>query len=234
MWILKTIKSFNYAIAGLIHAIRTQKNMQIHLVLAVLVLSFSLFFNLSRIELALVILAISFVVFAELINTAVEVIIDILTQDYSYKARIAKNISAAAVVIAAGNAVFIAYLVFFDKLKEISLNLIFNIRHEPLHLIFITFTLIFILVVSLKSIFSSGTPLKGGIVSGHTALAAASVLIMWFLTQSLIVLSLASVLTFLTAQSRMEAGTHSFKEILTGGLLGIILTFIIFHFFRIY
>ncbi|MFW5736172.1 MAG: diacylglycerol kinase [Halanaerobium sp.] len=112
MWILKTINSFNHAIAGLIHAIRTQRNMQIHLTAAVFILAFSLFFDLSRIELGLVIVAISFVIFAELINTAVEVIIDILTQDYSIKARIVKNISAAAVVIAAGNAVFIAYLDF--------------------------------------------------------------------------------------------------------------------------
>ncbi|PTW01267.1 diacylglycerol kinase (ATP) [Halanaerobium saccharolyticum] len=233
MWILKTIDSFNHAIAGLIHAIRTQRNMQIHLTAAILVLAFSLFFDLSRIELGLVIVAISLVIFAELINTAVEVIIDILSQEYNFKARIAKNISAAAVVIAAGNAIFIAYLVFITKAQELSLNLIFNIRHEPLHLIFITLSLIFILVIVLKSIFSSGTPLKGGIVSGHAALAASSVLIIWFLTRSLIALSLASVLAFLTAQSRLEAGTHSFKEIVLGTLLGSIIAFIIFYYFSI-
>lgn len=233
MWILKTIESFNHAIAGFIHAIRTQRNMQIHLSAALFVLAFSLFFDLSRIELGLVIIAISLVIFAELINTAVEVIIDILTQDYSFKARIAKNISAAAVVIAAGNAIFIAYLVFFNKAQELSLSLIFNIRHEPLHLIFINLSLIFILVITLKSMFSSGTPLKGGIVSGHTALAAASVLTIWFLTKSFIAFTLALLLAFLTAQSRLEAGTHSFKEIILGALLGIISTFIIFYFFRI-
>lgn len=232
MWILKTINSFNHAIAGLIHAIRTQRNMQIHLAAAIFVLTFSLFFDLSRIELALVIIAISFVIFAELINTAVEVIIDILTQDYSFKARIAKNIGAAAVVIAAGNAIFIAYLVFFKKAQELSLNLIFNIRHEPLHLIFINLFLIFIAVVTLKSIFSSGTPLKGGIISGHTALATSVVLIIWFLTKSLLAFSLALILAFLTAQSRLEAGTHSLKEIFLGILLGGVITVIIFYFFR--
>ncbi|MFW5979111.1 MAG: diacylglycerol kinase [Halanaerobium sp.] len=233
MWILKTIDSFNHAIAGFIHAIRTQRNMQIHLTAAILVLAFSLFFDLSRLELGLVIIAISFVIFAELFNTAVEVIIDILSQEYSFKARIAKNISAAAVVTAAGNAVFIAYLVFFKKAQELSLNLILNIRHEPLHLIFITFSLIFIAVIALKSIFSSGTPLKGGIISGHTALASSSVLIIWFLTKSLIALSLALILAFLTAQSRLEAGTHSFTEIVLGAVLGIIATFIIFYYFSI-
>ena len=233
MWILKTIESFNHAIAGFIHAIRTQINMKIHLTAAIFVLIFSLLFDLNRLELGLIIIAISLVIFAELLNTAVEVIIDILTQDYSFKARIAKNISAAAVVIAAGNAVFIAYLVFFNKAQELSLNLIFNIRHEPLHLIFINLSLIFISVIILKSMFNSGTPLKGGIVSGHTALAASSVLIIWFLSKSLIALSLATVLAFLIAQSRLEAGTHSFKEILLGTLVGIIITFIIFYFFRI-
>lgn len=233
MWILETIQSFNHAIAGFIHAIRTQRNMQIHLTAAIFVLVFSLLFDLSRVELGLVIIAISLVIFAELINTAVEVMIDILTQDYSFKARIAKNISAAAVVVAAGNAVFIAYLVFFNQAQELSLNLIFNIRHEPLHLIFINLFLIFILVIVLKSIFGSGTPLKGGIISGHTALAASAVFIILFLTKSLIAFSLAAVLAFLTAQSRLEAETHTLREIILGALLGFIITFIIFYFFRI-
>lgn len=233
MLILKIIESFNHAIAGLIHAIRTQKNMKIHLTAAIFVLAFSLLFELNRLELALVIIAISIVIFAELINTAVEIIIDILTQDYSFKARIAKNISAAAVVIAAGNAIFIAYLVFFKKAQELSLNLVFNLAHEPLHLIFINLFLIFISVITLKSIFSSGTPLKGGIVSGHSALAASSVLIIWILTENLIVFSLAAVLAFLTIQSRLEAGTHSLKEIFLGVSLGSMITILIFYFFRI-
>lgn len=233
MWILKILESFNYAIAGLIHAIRTQKNMQIHLIAAIFVLVFSLLFDLSRVELSLVIIAISLVIFAELINTAVEIIIDILTQDYSFKARIAKNISAAAVVVSAGNAIFIAYLVFFKKAQELSLNLIFNLRHEPLHLIFINLFLIFILVITLKSAFSSGTPLKGGIISGHSALAASVVLIIWFLTESLLAFSLALILAFLTVQSRLEAGTHSLKEIFFGILLGSFITIFIFYFFRI-
>lgn len=233
MWILKTIDSFNHAIAGLIHAIRTQKNMKIHLAAAILVLIFSLLFDLNRVELALVIIAISLVIFAELINTAVEIIIDILTQDYSFKARIAKNISAAAVVIAAGNAIFTAYLVFFKKAQALSLDLIFSLRHEPLHLIFINLFLIFILVIVLKSVFSSGTPLKGGIISGHSALSASTVLIIWVLTRSLIAFSLALVLAFLTIQSRLEAGTHSLKEIILGILLGSMITICIFYFFRI-
>lgn len=233
MWILKTIDSFNHAIAGLIHAIRTQKNMKIHLTAAIFVLVFSLLFDLSRVELSLVIIAISFVIFAELINTAVEIIIDILTQDYSFKARIAKNIGAAAVVIAAGNAIFIAYLVFFKKAQELSLNLIFSIRHEPIHLVFINLFMIFILVITIKSIFGSGTPLKGGIISGHSALAASVVLIIWFLNKSLLAFSLAFVLAFLTVQSRLEAGTHSLKEIVLGVLLGSVITILIFYFFRI-
>lgn len=230
MWLLKTIDSFNHAIAGLIHSFRTQLNMQIHFLAAALVLGFSLFFDLSRVELALVIISISFVIFAELLNTAVEVIIDIISQEYTIKARIAKNISAAAVVIAAGNALFIAYLVFFNKFKDVSAATILTIRHEPLHLAFINIMIIFILVVALKSIFISGTPLRGGVVSGHTALAASASLIILFLTGNLIAFSLSLVLLFLIAQSRLESGTHTFKEIFFGALLGFITTVIIFIF----
>lgn len=233
MWLLKTIESFNHAIAGLIHAIRTQRNMQIHLLAALSVLTFSLLFDLSRIELALIIIAISMVIFAELINTAIEVIIDMLGREYNFKSRIAKNISAAAVVVAAGNAIFTAYLVFFDRAERFSMSLIYTIRHEPLHLIFINLVLIFILIITLKSIFSSGTPLRGGIVSGHAALASSVSLIILFLTKSLLSFSLAAVLSFLTIQSRLEADTHSLKEILAGVLIGLITTFIIFYFFRI-
>ncbi|MFW6280411.1 MAG: diacylglycerol kinase [Halanaerobium sp.] len=233
MWILKTIESFNHAIAGLIHSIRTQLNMQIHLLAAVLVLTFSLLFDLSKMEIALVIIAISMVIFAELINTAVEVVIDIISREYSYKARIAKNISAAAVVVAAGNAVFIAYLVFFNKLENMSSNLIFTLRHEPLHLIFINFVLIFIITITLKSFFITGTPLRGGIVSGHAAVASSASLIILFLSKNIIAFSLAVFLFFLTAQSRLENGTHSLKEILSGTLIGLSVTFILFYFFRI-
>ena len=233
MWLLKTINSFNHAIAGLIHSFRTQLNMQIQFLAALIVLGFSLFFDLSRVELGLVIVAISFVIFAELLNTAVEVIIDIMAQEYTIKARIAKNISAAAVVIAAGNALFIAYLVFFNKFQDISAATILTIRHDPLHLTFINIIIIFIFVIALKSIFISGTPLRGGIVSGHTALAASASLIILFLTGSLIAFSLSIVLLFLIAQSRLEAGTHSFKEIFFGAMLGFLTTFIIFYFFRL-
>ncbi|RQD73516.1 MAG: phosphatase PAP2 family protein [Halanaerobium sp. MSAO_Bac5] len=233
MWLLKTINSFNHAIAGLIHSFRTQLNMQIHFIAAVSVLGLGLFFDLTRVELALVIISISFVIFAELLNTAVEVIIDIVSQEYTIKARIAKNISAAAVLIAAGNALFIAYLVFFNKFQAISAATILTIRHEPLHLTFINIIIIFIFVVALKSIFSSGTPLRGGIVSGHTALAASASLIILFLTANLIAFTLSLVLLFLIAQSRLESETHTFKEIFFGAMLGFITTFIIFYFFRL-
>lgn len=227
------IDSFNHAIAGLIHSIRTQVNMQIHLLAAVLVLSFSLLFDLSRVEIALVIIAISMVIFAELLNTAVEVVIDIISREYSYKARIAKNISAAAVVVAAGNAVFIAYLVFFDKIEKISADLIFTLRHEPLHLIFINLFLIFIVIITLKSIFITGTPLRGGIVSGHAAVSASASLIILIISKNIIAFSLAVFLFILTAQSRLENGTHSLKELIAGTLIGVIITFIIFYFFRV-
>ncbi|MGM0602327.1 MAG: diacylglycerol kinase [Bacillota bacterium] len=228
----KLIDTFNHAIAGLIHSIRTQRNMKIHLFVTLVVLSFSLLFNVSRVELALVIVSISFVIFAELINTAVEVIIDMAAPEYSYQARIAKNISAAAVLVAAGNAVFTGYLIFFDKLEKLSLSLIFVLRHQPIHLAFINIVFLFVFVIVLKAMVKRGTPLKGGIISGHTAIASSAVIIIAFLTHNFLAVTLAMLLAILTAQSRLESGTHSLWEIILGAAVGITVSILIFAFFR--
>jgi diacylglycerol kinase (ATP) len=118
-------------------------------------------------------------------------------------------------------------------MEKISSDLIFTLRHEPLHLIFINFVLIFIIIITLKSIFITGTPLRGGIVSGHAAVASSASLIILILSKDIIAFSLAIFLFLLTAQSRLENGTHSLKEILAGTFIGIIVTFILFYFFRI-
>ena len=73
MKIRKGLKdSFGYALAGIIYALKTQRNMRIHFIAALAVLLFSSFFNLSKFELLALFFAIVFVIFAEMINTAIE------------------------------------------------------------------------------------------------------------------------------------------------------------------
>src|SRR3954468_5126879 len=109
------IESFNFAFEGIIHVLRTQRNMRIHFGVAVAVLIAGLAVDVSRLELIALLLAISFVLIAEMINTALEAAIDVATTSFDPLAKLAKDIAAGAVLIAAINAVAVGYLVFSGK-----------------------------------------------------------------------------------------------------------------------
>ncbi len=107
------IDSFNYAVSGIIVSIKTERNMLIHYIIAVGVLGFSLFFNFTRTEFLILLFAITLVLVLEMINTAIEKTIDMITKEYHPYARIAKDISAGAVLIASINAIIVGYLLLF-------------------------------------------------------------------------------------------------------------------------
>ena len=112
------IESFNVAFAGIIHVLRTQRNMRLHFLIAVAVLIAALWFDVSKIELIVLLLSIAFVLITEMINTAVESAIDVSTTAFDPMAKLAKDIAAGAVLIASVNAVAIGYLVFAGKARS--------------------------------------------------------------------------------------------------------------------
>lgn len=112
----KIIRSFHFAVVGLIYALKTQRNMRIHFGAAVLVLLAGPFFRLSGIETLLLFLAVFLVIITELINTAVEKTVDMFTESYHPLAEIAKNTAAGAVLVAAVNSVVVGIVIFADKL----------------------------------------------------------------------------------------------------------------------
>jgi len=108
--------SFLDAFAGIALALRTQRNMRIHFVAAVLVLLSALLLRVAAAEAAFLLTAIGFVLVAEMFNTAVEKSVDLATDDYNPLAAAAKNIAAGAVLIAAVNAVIVGWLIFAPRL----------------------------------------------------------------------------------------------------------------------
>src|SRR5205814_10403120 len=104
--------SFNNAIEGVVHVLRTQRNMRIHFAIAVAVLAVAAAVGVSKLELVALLLAIAFVLVAEMINTAVESAIDVSTTAFDPMAKLAKDIAAGAVLIASINAIAVGYLVF--------------------------------------------------------------------------------------------------------------------------
>jgi diacylglycerol kinase (ATP) len=108
------IESFNFAFEGVIHVLRTQRNMRIHFAVAAAVLIAAVAVGVERIELMALLIAISFVLIAEMINSALEAGIDVATTSFDPLAKLAKDIAAGAVLIATVNAVAVGYLVFSE------------------------------------------------------------------------------------------------------------------------
>ncbi len=107
---------FGYALDGLVHAVKTQINLKIHLVVAVLVVAAGYYLRLSLIEWLFVTLAIFMVIIAELANTAIESLTDMLTMKFSPHAKAAKDVAAGMVLTAALGAVIIGLLIFLPYL----------------------------------------------------------------------------------------------------------------------
>jgi diacylglycerol kinase (ATP) len=227
------LSSFNSAFQGLIYAVRHQRNMRIHLVVAVGVLVGSGLLDLTKLEMVAVLLAIMFVLVTELINSAVEAVVDMLTDQYDLRAKAAKDLAAGAVLVAAANSLVVAYLVLTDRLLGSAFKVLNAIRQSPTHLTVIALAVVVASVIAWKATRKKGTPLSGGLPSGHAALAFSGWTAITFVVgktrEGLLVSMIALVMAFLAAQSRVETGIHSWIEVILGALLGAVVTTLIFQ-----
>jgi diacylglycerol kinase (ATP) len=229
------LESFNFAFEGIIHVLRTQRNMRIHFAIAAAVLIAALWVGVNRVELIALLLAISFVLIAEMINSALEAGIDVATTSFDPLAKLAKDISAGAVLIATVNAVAVGYLVFSEQIVNRSSRLIERLRDAPAELTLIALVLTILVVIATKAYTGRGTPLRGGLPSGHAAIAFGGWMAVtnilgdsrhWFLVSSLTLL-----MALLVAQTRVESGIHSLLEVAYGGVLGSLAVLVIFQVF---
>ena len=187
----------------------------------------------TKLELIALCISITFVLIAEMLNTAIEAAIDIATTSFDPMAKLAKDIAAGAVLIAdqrdrrlprlrrEGRRPLVASArpppagagrVHARRPRPDDHH---RDRHEGLH--------------------RRGTPLRGGLPSGHAALAFAG----WMAIDlhngrratALSLSSVALILAFLVAQTRVESGIHSALEVTYGGLVGALATLVVFQVF---
>ncbi len=112
------VKSFQYAFHGWWYVIRTQHNAWIHALVSLAVLSLAFWLGLSTNDWAILILAIIMVWIAEFMNTAMEVLIDLYSPDIHPMAKVAKDVSAAAVMLGAVGAIIIGLLIMGPPLWQ--------------------------------------------------------------------------------------------------------------------
>jgi diacylglycerol kinase (ATP) len=227
------VNSFNYAFEGIIYVVRTQRNMRIHFLVALGVLPLGVLLGVTRIEMLALILAVAFVILMEMANTALEMTIDVATPSFDPRARAAKDIAAGMVLVSAVTALFVGYLVFAPRLQHPSQRAINTVRRSPVHLTVIAIVVVILLVIAIKAYFGTGSPLRGGLPSGHAAVAfggwAAITLVTHSYENQVLVSTLAFAMATLVAQTRVEAGVHSTLEVVYGGVLGALVTTAIFQ-----
>ena len=228
------LDSFNFAFEGIIHVLRTQRNLRIHFAVAVAVLILALIVDVTKMELIALLISVTFVLIAEMLNTAVEAAIDIATTSFDPMAKLAKDIAAGAVLIAAINALAVGYIVFSGKVADRSATLLDRLRHEPAELTLVALVLTIIVVIATKAYTGRGTPLRGGVPSGHAAVAFAGWMAATYTageTHRFLISSIALIMAILVAQTRVESGVHSALEVTYGALVGALATLVVFQVF---
>ena len=112
---LKIVRSFAYALSGILYTLKTQMNFKIHLAFVCGVCLSGWYFQLSRAEWTGIALSIGFVLVTELINTAIELLVDMIFPEYNSQAGKIKDIAAGAVLLAAVTAVVVGATIFIPK-----------------------------------------------------------------------------------------------------------------------
>ncbi len=146
------LRSFKFAFRGLVYCVKNERNFRIHITISFYVVLLSLFFSLSLTEYAILVITLGLVIIAEIMNTAMEVLVDIGSGGYNHLARIAKDVVAGMVLICAALSVVIGLLIFCKAEGFIRMFQFFT--QNPFILI------AFILSLPLAAIFIFNTPKK--------------------------------------------------------------------------
>lgn len=226
------IDSVNCAIEGIIFTARTQKHMRRHFIAALAVLLTVLLLRVSPLEFTLLVISVSFVLCAELLNTAIEVVVDMVSPEFHPLARTAKDVAAGGVLVAAIGAVVMGYLILF--------RYIFPIYKEVLGVIgtptemgtVVALLMVVIAVVFLKALSGTGKPLEGGLPSGHAAVAFAIATIVSFNTHDPITSLLTIILAVMVSHSRLILNIHTMREVVIGAVTGTAITMAVLLLFK--
>lgn len=226
------IDSANCAIEGILYTARTQKHMRNHFLAALVLLIATLFLRVSALEFILLALSVSFVLFAELMNTAVEVVVDLVSPGYHPLAKIAKDTAAGAVLVAAIGTAVMGYLILsryiFPGYKEV-----LGMIGTPTEMgTLVSILMVVIVVIILKARSGKGAPLQGGLPSGHAAVAFSIATSVSLNAQDPMISLLTIALAIMVSHSRLLLHIHSMREVVLGALTGTVITLAMLLLFR--
>lgn len=224
----KWLKSANFAIEGILHGAKTQRHLRYHFYSAAFVLFLGYLLGITHTEFVVISLAVIIVIATEMLNSAFEALVDLLSPEYSEKARVVKDIAAGAVLIAAFGSAVLGYLILFPYLKTAFIEGFSIAQHPKEEIAIISVVLVMILVIITKSYFGKGHPLRGGMPSGHSALAFSIWVSVTYITGDFLTSLLCFILAVWIAQSRLAVKIHDPWEVILGALMGALCTFLLY------
>lgn len=222
------VQSFRYALDGILDVFRTQKHMRFHFIAAVTILLVAMLKDMGKLDLFILLFMISLVLITEMLNTAIEAVVDLVTQERHPIAKFAKDAAAGAVLIATTAAGLVAILL---TLGEINTSRLLRMPQEQVGIGFrvvITGIILFLLVTIIKLLTKGGTLLKGGAVSGHAAFAFFFAATVFYATKNPYIAVLGVIMALLVAQSRVQSKIHSLQEVAIGGALAVLVTTVLY------
>lgn len=229
----KKNKSFytaaKHAVEGIICAFKTERNLRIDYIIGLFVLFASLFFDFTKTEFACLCLTIGFVIFAEMINSTVEYVVDLITDKYDVRAKAAKDIAAGGVLISSIVAVTVAYFLFADKIYTSASSILNTILSSNIYILFTILFAILILCVILKGVFEKETDAEKPFLSFRVTVAFGLTTYVYLITKSIMSGAVALILSILITSIKIENGKHRIWYMLISAALGILVVLIVYQ-----
>jgi diacylglycerol kinase (ATP) len=205
--------------------------MRFHLYAVIGCILLGMFMDLRLREMIVLLFMISFVVVAEMFNSAIEAVVDLVEPHYHPLAKFAKDMAAGAVLITTVTSLIVATLLFLGdgRWEEISLQLSSKeLQLQVVPRFVLGGFVLFILIVIGKGLGKKGQVFKGGLVSGHAAYAFFLAGFVVFFSGNVVASTMAVLLAVMVAQSRWEGRIHSLFELGLGATLGSVLALVLF------
>lgn len=208
--------------------------MRIHFVAAIAVLLVALFLKVSPVEFALLALSILSVLCAEMFNTSIEAVVDLVSPDYHPLAKIAKDTAAGAVLITACGAAIMGYLILAKYIMP-HYGEVLAMFGAPSDIgTIVSVLIVIIVVVIVKGATGTGTPLRGGILSGHSAVAFSIATAVSLNTLDPLISLLSSSLAVMVSHSRLLIKIHTMREVVIGACIGSGITLLVLQLFKFF
>jgi diacylglycerol kinase (ATP) len=222
---------FRIAFNGIVHTFRTQRHMRVHLYVTLIVVLGALMLNMRMREILVLLFMVTFVLVAEMFNSAIEAVVDLVSPNYHPLAKFAKDISAGAVLVTTIMAIVVGAMIALgdDNWERIRVNLATHEWGIPIAVRYGAGVIAVIIVVIIgKGLGKHGQVLRGGLVSGHAAIGFFFATSMFFLTDNVLAPAIGVFLACLVAQARWEAKIHSVFELTLGATVGAVLGILLF------